>query len=60
MIINLVMVNVYVDSDMHQRGEFKDELMNTLHWAFGMTLTYSQCETKLIFVFQPCQMLYIF
>jgi hypothetical protein len=32
---------VYVGSDEHQRAAFKDELVNILHQAFGMTLTYS-------------------
>ncbi len=40
-ISNPIVVKVYVGSDVHQRGEFKDELVNTLRWAFGMTLTYN-------------------
>ncbi len=32
---------MYAGSDEHQRVAFKDELLNTLHRAFGMTLTCS-------------------
>jgi hypothetical protein len=36
-----IMVKVYAGSDVDQRAQFKDELVNTLHRAFGMTLTCS-------------------
>jgi len=34
-----IMVKVYVGSDEHERAAFKDDLVNTLRWAFDMTLT---------------------
>jgi hypothetical protein len=36
-----IVVKVYAGSDEHERVAFKDDLVNTLHRAFGMTLTYS-------------------
>jgi hypothetical protein len=36
-----IVVKVYAGSDVDQRAQFKDELVNTLRRAFGMTLTCS-------------------
>jgi len=36
-----IVVKVYAGSDEHERAAFKDDLVNTLRRAFGMTLTYS-------------------
>jgi hypothetical protein len=40
-IFNPIVVKVYIWSDEHEKATFKDNLVNTLHWAFGMTLTCS-------------------
>jgi hypothetical protein len=39
MISNPTVVKMYNRSDVHKMGEFKDEFVNILHLAFGMTLT---------------------
>ncbi|KAH9569633.1 hypothetical protein CY35_02G000700, partial [Sphagnum magellanicum] len=36
-----IVVKVYAGSDEHERAAFKDDLVNTLRRAFGMTLTCS-------------------
>jgi len=36
-----IVVKVYAGSDEHERAAFKDDLVNTLRWASGMTLTCS-------------------
>jgi len=36
-----IVIKVYAGSDEHERAAFKDDLVNTLRQAFGMTLTYS-------------------
>jgi hypothetical protein len=36
-----IVVKVYAGSDVDQKAQFKDELVNTLRRAFGMTLTCS-------------------
>jgi hypothetical protein len=41
MISDPIVVKVYAGSDEHQRATFKDDLVNILRRAFGMTLTYS-------------------
>lgn len=38
-ISNLIMEKVYNGSDVHEIGEFKNELVNILRLAFGMILT---------------------
>jgi hypothetical protein len=40
-ISNPIVVKVYVASDEHERATFKDDLVNSLRPAFGLTLTYS-------------------
>ncbi len=41
MISDSIMVKVYARDDEHQRAAFKNDLVNTLRRAFGMTLTCS-------------------
>ncbi len=41
MISDPIVVKVYAGSDEHERAAFKDDLVNILRRAFGMTLTCS-------------------
>ncbi len=41
MIFDPIVVKVYGEDDEHQRAAFKNDLVNTLRRAFGMTLTCS-------------------
>ncbi len=46
-IFDPIVVNVYDKSDEHERTAFKDNLVNTLRRAFGMTLTCSPSSLTL-------------
>jgi hypothetical protein len=41
MISNPILMKVYNGNDVHKMSELKDELVNILRLAFGMTLTYN-------------------